>query len=117
MGILGEDSITCVDEKLGECSRKREAFAGLDSKRYKFGFCFVVTATALLVTMCVALLVSEAAQHMAAWTFHGDHRAGAVVGLVLCTLVPTGLFVWERHRRRDLQRLIAEFPPADTECD
>lgn len=117
VGVLGEDRITCIDEELGQSSEKRDAPLGSDSRRRKFGFFFLFKASALFVTMCVSLLTSKAAQNMAAWTFHGDHCAGAVVGLVLCALAPAGLFAWERHRSRQFQRLIEEFPPAGAESD
>lgn len=117
VGVLGEDRITCIDEELGLSSGRRDAPLGSDSRRRNCGFCLLFTSTVLLVTMCISLLNNKAAQNMAAWTFHGDHRAGAVVGLVLCALVPSALFAWERHRNRELQRLIEEFPPADAESD
>lgn len=85
--------------------------------RGQCGFCLLFVATVLLALMCVSLLTNKAAQNMASWTFHGNNKIGAIVGLVLCGSVPVSLFVWERYRSRELERLVEEFPPVDPELD
>ncbi|CAN0358931.1 unnamed protein product [Ectocarpus sp. 12 AP-2014] len=100
VGILGEDRITCVDEDVLGASVADFCCAS---------FCFVLAA-ALLFTMCITLLTNEAAQNMAAWTFEGDYRVGAIIGLVLCTCVPPSLFVWKCRKSGKLLRSIRECP-------
>ena len=102
VGILGEDRITCSDAEV------------LDDVGGRVGsFGLLLTASALLVTLCVTLLTNDAAQNMASWTFHGNHRVGAVVGLVLCAMIPASLFAWQRHRNTTLLRSIEECPLVD----
>lgn len=79
--------------------------------------CCLFPSVATLVILCITLLTNEAAQNMARWTFDGDHRLGAVVGLVLCVSVPLALFVRVHHVRRKLARLIDEASPAIVEAD
>ncbi|CAN0300691.1 unnamed protein product [Scytosiphon promiscuus] len=112
VGVLGEDRISCIDEDLGISAERRAAPAGSDSKRGKCGFFCLFVGAASLIIMCISLLTNRAAQKMATWTFEGDSRVGATVGLALCTLIPGTLFLWERLRDRQLKRLIEEFPPA-----
>ncbi|CBN78446.1 expressed unknown protein [Ectocarpus siliculosus] len=100
VGILGEDRITCVGEDVLGASVADFCCAS---------FCFVLAA-ALLFIMCITLLTNEAAQNMAAWTFEGDHRVGAIIGLVLCTCVPLSLFVWKCRKSGKLLRSIRECP-------
>ncbi|CAN0023178.1 unnamed protein product [Ectocarpus fasciculatus] len=100
VGILGEDRITCVDEEVLGASCADLCCAS---------FCFVL-GTIVLFIMCITLLTNEAAQNMAAWTFEGDHRVGAIVGLVLCTCVPLSLFVWKCRKSGKLLRSIRDCP-------
>ncbi|CAM9247604.1 unnamed protein product [Hapterophycus canaliculatus] len=104
VGILGEDRITCVDtDQWG--------------KNASHSFCCLFAAAATLVTLCITLLTNEAAQNMAHWTFDGDHRAGAVVGLVLCVSIPLALLAWARFRIWRFARLIRDTSPAIVERD
>ncbi len=102
VGILGEDRIACSDA---------EVLEDVGGRICSFGLLF--TAAALLIILCVTLLTNDAAETMASWTFRGNHRVGAVIGLVLCALVPTSLFAWQRHRNRRLLRLVEECPLVD----
>ncbi|CAN0080345.1 unnamed protein product [Scytosiphon promiscuus] len=103
VGILGEDRITCVNNRDER---------GLDM----LSFCCLIPAAATLVTLCITLLTNEAAQNMARWTFAGDHRVGAIVGLVLCASVPLALVAWVRHRRRKLAKFIETAPTVAIEA-
>ncbi|CAB1113359.1 unnamed protein product [Ectocarpus sp. CCAP 1310/34] len=104
VGILGEDRITCIDhELLGSSSCCRSCAS----------FCLVLAAV-MLVTMCVALLTNEAAQHMAEWTFEGDYRIGAVVGLMLRSCVPLS-FAWNYRNSNKLFRLVKDCPVAESD--
>ncbi|CAN0164191.1 unnamed protein product [Ectocarpus sp. 13 AM-2016] len=100
VGILGEDRITCVDDELMGASVEDLCCPS---------FCFVLGAAVLFI-MCITLLTNKAAQNMAAWTFEGDYRVGAVIGLVLCTCVPLSLFVWKCRKSGKLLRSIRECP-------
>eukprot|EP00903_Cladosiphon_okamuranus_P020866 g19162.t1 len=115
VGVLGEDRITCVNEELG-LPQPLEHFKAVVLLR-RLGFFLLFVATVLLVLMCVSILTTKAAQNMAAWTFHGNNKAGAIVGLVICASVPVPLFTWTRYRNRELQRLVEGFPPVDPELD
>ncbi|CAM9770863.1 unnamed protein product, partial [Laminaria digitata] len=101
VGILGEDRLTCYDAEM----------FGFSVRGNRFGGITLVIASTLLIILCVALLTSEAAQVMAAWTFDGtNYRAGAVVGLVLSVSIPFALLacvVWNKAR---ITRLIEEYP-------
>ena len=105
VGILGEDRLTCIDDQaLG---------LGLWKGPTGIGMCFLGTATVFFITLCVALLSSEAAQVIAIYTFPGTNpRAGAVIGLVLCVSVPVAVLALVMHRRRVVMRLIQQYPPA-----
>ncbi|CAM9531394.1 unnamed protein product [Ectocarpus sp. 12 AP-2014] len=100
VGILGEERITCIDEELLASS-----FSDLCCS----SFCFILAAVAVVV-MCITLLTNEAAQNMAAWTFEGDYRVGAIAGLVLSTCVPLSLFAWKCRKSGKLLRSIRECP-------
>ncbi|CAN0417089.1 unnamed protein product, partial [Ectocarpus fasciculatus] len=100
VGILGEDRITCID---------REMLGSPLNHLWCLSSSFVLAAVLLLI-MCITLLTNEAAQNMAAWTFEGDHRVGAIVGLVLCTCVPLSLFVWKWCKSGKLLRSIRDCP-------
>lgn len=105
-GVLGEDCLTCYDGDM----------LGFSIHKSRYGLYTLVIATALLVTFCVALLTSEAAQVMAVWTFHGtDYRTGAVIGLVICAFVPFGLLACVVYNKTTISRLIQECPPAARE--
>lgn len=104
VGILGEDRIICVNT---------EDNGGM----LKLSFCFLFAAAATLVILCITLLTNEAAQHMARWTFGGDHHLGAVVGLALCAFVPLALLAWVRHRRKKQARWIEDAPPVTVEAE
>lgn len=112
MGVLDEDRISCVDGQLGMSHAQRADFLGSDSRRGKCGFFLLFTAASSLFVMCISLLTNKAAQNMAARTYEGDNRVGAAVGLALSVLVPGSLLFWKRLRDKELQRLVAEFPPA-----
>eukprot|EP00752_Nemacystus_decipiens_P003476 g3211.t1 len=114
VGILGEDRITRINLEMG-LGRPHSAASAL--RRCDCGFILLFVATVLLVLMCVSLLTNKAAQHMAAWTFHGNSKVGAIFGLVLCGWVPPSVAAWVRHRNRELQRLVEGFPPADPDSD
>lgn len=99
VGILGEDRITCVDDQvLGSPS------CCLSSA----SFCLVLGAV-MLATMCFALRTNEATQHMADYTFEGDYRIGAVVGLVLRSCVPLP-FAWKYRKSSKRLRLVKDCP-------
>lgn len=103
VGVLGEDRITCYDAEM----------LGLSMHRSRYAVCTLVIATTLLIILCVALLTSEAAQVMAAWTFHDtDYRTGAVIGLVLCVSTPFALLACVVYNKVTISRLIQECPPA-----
>lgn len=111
VGILGEDRITCIDAKT----------LGLSSPGTACAFFFLFAAAATLLIMCITLLTNDAAQNMAAWTFAGNYRAGAVIGLVLCVSGPLSCFAYYRHIARNLSgyfeecTLVAESPPPPAE--
>ena len=100
MGILGEDRITCGINDTYEGPREFRVLA----------VCCLALAIALLTILCVTLLTNDAAQHMAAWTFEGDFRVGAVVGLVLLVSFPVLVGAWLLRRIRSSSRLVAECP-------
>lgn len=97
MGILGEDRITCGINDTYEDPPKKRIVA----------VCCLTLAIALLIIMCITLLTNDAAQNMAAWTFVGDFKIGAVVGLALLVSFPVLLGVWLLCRARSSSRLIA----------
>lgn len=95
VGILGEDHIICSDAETSSELRGRMC-----------SYCLVLTAAVVLIVMCITLLTNKAAQTMAA----RGHRVGAVVGIVVCVLIPSFLFAWQRHRHRKIIRLVEECP-------
>lgn len=97
VGILGEDRITCVETERVDCPR--------------FPFVCLFAGAAVLAVLCIGLLTSEALQVMARWTFDGDNRVGAVVGLALCAFVPLALLAWARYRTKRFARLIEKASP------
>lgn len=100
MGILGEDRITCgVNDTYKDDPEKRST-----------SICCLILATVLLIIQCITLLTNDAAQNMAAWTFEGDFKVGAVVGLVLCLSFPALLCAWAFHRDSWNGRLVAGCP-------
>lgn len=106
VGILGEDRLTWYDAEM----------LGFSVRGNRCGGITLVIASTLLIILCVALLTSEAAQVMAAWTFDGtNYRAGAVVGLVLCVSIPFALLACVVCNKARITRLIEEYPPATDE--
>lgn len=103
MGILGENRITCsIDDQPARDTD--EATVRICA------CCCLVPGVTLLILLCVTLLTNDAAQNMAAWTFEGDHKAGAVVGLVLIVSFFVLCYVWLLHRKRNMARLVADCP-------
>lgn len=103
VGILGENSLTCLNTAdLGFSMRN---LIGPGCVAFSLG-------TILLTILCVALLTSEAAQVMADWTFPGTNsRDGAVIGLVMCGFFPFTLLTLTSYRKAKLARQIRNFPP------
>lgn len=108
VGILGEDRLTCINgETLG--------FSFCETSTV-MGIVVVSIATVLFFVLCVVLLNNEAAQVMAVWTFPGtNYRTRAVVGLVLCVLIPIAFLAWRMYIVAEITRLADQFPPATDE--
>ena len=103
MGVLGEDLITC---DVGDVHKDH-------SRCRVLAVCCLTLGITLLAMLCITLLTNDAAQNMAAWTFEGDFRVGAVVGLALLVSVPVLLRVLLRRGIRSRARLLGQCPLVD----
>lgn len=103
MGILGEDRLTCIDP--ADFGFGKASILGCGCVSLSIAF-------TLLITLCVALLTSEAAQIMADWTFPGtNYRDGAVAGLVICGSFPFALLMSRNYIKAKLTRLFRDLRP------